>query len=84
MRVTVELTYDMIKAMGCERFEVDDVETVADLLDKARGRIGPSFEQHTRLAAVAVNGVLVNHLRGRSTRLGDGDRITFVKASAGG
>jgi len=42
------------------------------------------FETLTRLAAVAVNGVLVNYRRGMGTTVGAGDTVTFVKAAAGG
>lgn len=84
MRVTVELTYDMSKALGTDRFEVEDVATVKELIAKARERVGPSFEEQTRLAAVAVNGVLTSYERGLRTRLADGDRVSFVKAAAGG
>lgn len=84
MRVTVELTYEMSKAIGVPRFEVEDVATVAELVAKAKQRVGPVFEEHTRLAAVAVNGVLVNHRRGMRTKVVDGDIVSFVKASAGG
>jgi len=84
MRVTVELTYDMSKALGTDHFEVEDVATVKELIAKARERVGPTFEEHTRLAAVAVNGVLTSHAKGLGTRLADGDRVSFVKAAAGG
>jgi molybdopterin converting factor small subunit len=33
---------------------------------------------------VAVNGVLVNYRKGLKTPLADGDRVSFVKAAAGG
>ena len=87
MAVTVELTYEMSKALGAERFEVENPGTVADVVRSARERFGDDaerFETLTRLAAVAVNGVLVNHGKGMGTSLSDGDRVSFVKASAGG
>ncbi|MCC6527890.1 MAG: MoaD/ThiS family protein [Polyangiaceae bacterium] len=84
MRVTVELTYEMTKEVGVERFDVDDVSTVAELVERAKERVGPSFDKHVRLAAVAVNGVLVHYKRGMRTKLADGDIVNFVKASAGG
>ncbi len=84
MRVFVDLTYDMGKLAGAHRIELTGVETVADVIDLARARIGPAFEAHARLAAVAVNGVLTNYRRGRRTALQDGDVVAFVKASAGG
>jgi molybdopterin converting factor small subunit len=87
MSVTVELTYDMSKELGVQRFELDDAETVADVLRLTRSRFEgheKSFDDLSRVVAVAVNGVLINYRKGAKTRLGDGDTVTFVKAAAGG
>jgi molybdopterin converting factor small subunit len=84
MHVTVELTYDMSKVAGVDRFEVEDVATVKELIAKAKERVGPSFEEQARLSAVAINGVLSNYKRGLRTKLADGDIVSFVKAAAGG
>ena len=87
MSVTVQLTYDMSKAVGERCFEVATAPTVADAVREVRERFGEAggeFEKLTRTAAVAVNGVLVNHGRGMKTRLSDGDVIAFVKSAAGG
>jgi len=87
MSVTVELTYDMSKALGVQRFELEDARTVADVVRLARARFGEgeeSFEKLTRVAAVAVNGVLTNHRKGMKTPLSDGDTVSFLKAAAGG
>lgn len=87
MSITVEVTYDMSKALGVRQFEVDDARTVAEVVQRTRQRFGERgelFEKLTRVAAVAVNGVLVNHKRGMSTGLADGDTVTFLKAAAGG
>ena len=87
MSVTVELTYEMAKALGVPRFEVDGAGTVAEVVTAARDRFkaeADGFENLTRVAAVAVNGVLISHKRGMRTPLRDGDRVAFVKAAAGG
>ena len=87
MSVTVELTYDMSKVLGVPRFELEGVQTVADVVRLARARFGEgeeSFDKLTRVAAVAVNGVLVTHRKGMKTRLNDGDTVSFVKAASGG
>lgn len=84
MRVTVEPTYQMSKVLGLDSFEVEDVATVADAVEKARERLGDEFEKLTRVTAIAVNGVLVSYKRGMKTRLSDGDVVGFVKAAAGG
>ena len=85
--ITVELTYDMAKALGVPRFEVESAATVADAVAAARARFGAdaeAFETLSRVAAVAVNGVVIAHRKGMKTKLNPGDRVNFVKAAAGG
>jgi molybdopterin converting factor small subunit len=86
MSVTVQLTYDMSKAVGEARLEIDGARTVADVLRATRERFpDPArFDQLARVTAVAVNGVLASYKRGRGTAVTDGDTIAFVKAAAGG
>jgi molybdopterin converting factor small subunit len=87
MSITVELTYDMSRVLGVECFEVERAHTVADVVRTTRDRFGArgeQFEKLTRLAAVVVNGVLINHCDGMHTLLVDGDTVSFVKAAAGG
>jgi molybdopterin converting factor small subunit len=86
MSITVELTYDMSKALGVQRFELEDARTVADVVRLARDRFeeGESFEKLTRVTAIAINGVLINYRKGMKTQLSDGDTVSFVKAASGG
>jgi molybdopterin converting factor small subunit len=87
MSITVELTYDMSKALGTRRFEVSGARTVQDVVRLTRekfGERGEAFEKLTSVAAVVVNGVLINHQSGMSTPLADGDTVAFFKAAAGG
>jgi molybdopterin converting factor small subunit len=87
MAITVELTYDMSKELGAQRFEIEAAGTVADAMRLARehfGERGEAFDRLTSRAAVAVNGVLSSHRKGRKTQLQDGDTVAFVKAAAGG
>lgn len=87
MAITIELTYEMTKAFGEPRFDLPAAPTVADAVKAAEQRLGEAgiqFEELARVAAVAVNGVLVNHRKGMKTKLSDGDTVTFVKAAAGG
>ena len=87
MSITIELTYDMSKALGTRRFEVEGARTVQDAVQLTRDKFGDrgeAFEKLTRVAAVSVNGVLINHRQGMTTALTDGDTVTFLKAAAGG
>jgi molybdopterin converting factor small subunit len=73
--------------LGADRFEVEDVRTVADVVEKTKQRFGAKgdeFEKLTRVATVAVNGVLMTYRKGVKTPLSDGDVVSFVKAAAGG
>ncbi len=87
MSISVELTYDMGKALGEQRIEFESAKSVKDLMQLVREIFlerGEDFEGLSRLAAIAVNGVLVNHRIGMKTPLADGDTVVFVKAAAGG
>lgn len=87
MSVTVQLTYEMRKALGADRVEIDGAQTVADVARMLRDRFGAQGERFDALAqraAVAVNGVLVSYRRGMRTPVADGDVVAFVKAAAGG
>ena len=87
MSITVELTYDMSKALGVRSFDIDGARTVQDVVRITRdkfGERGADFEKLTRVAAVVVNGVLINHRHGMSTAVADGDTVVFLKAAAGG
>lgn len=86
MSIRVELTYDMSKALGLQHFEVESATTVRDVVDQTQARFegGEEFAKLARVAAIAVNGVLISHRKGMKTKLSDGDRVGFVKAAAGG
>jgi molybdopterin converting factor small subunit len=87
MGIRVELTYDMSKALGLSSFEVEAAPTVRDVVEQTAQRFGEKgaeFAKLARVAAIAVNGVLVTHRKGMKTKLADGDRVGFVKAAAGG
>ena len=87
MSVEVQLTYAMAKELGTQRLAVEGAQTVADVLRMTRERFAGTptrYDELTRVAAVAVNGVLMNYKRGAKTPVRDGDRVAFVKAAAGG
>ena len=87
MPVTVDLTYDMGKALGTRSLEFENAATVQEALRLTQERFqqqGVDFATLTRVAAIAVNGVLMNYRKGRRTKLADGDTVAFVKAAAGG
>jgi molybdopterin converting factor small subunit len=86
MSIRVELTYDMSKALGLQSFDIESAATVRDVVEQTETRFeeGEEFAKLARLAAIAVNGVLINYRKGMRTKLRDGDRVGFVKAAAGG
>ncbi|MFP6656153.1 MAG: MoaD/ThiS family protein [Myxococcota bacterium] len=86
MSIQVELTYEMSKALGIRRFELDQAATVGEVVAQTALRFdaGDDFAKLSRVTAVAVNGVLVHYRKGMKTKLVDGDRVGFVKAAAGG
>ncbi len=86
MSIRVELTYDMSKALGLQTFDIESAATVRDVVEQTSMRFdgGEEFAKLARLAAIAVNGVLISHRKGMKTQLVDGDRVGFVKAAAGG
>jgi len=86
MSIRVELTYDMSKALGLQHFDVEAAATVREIVQQTQARFpgGEEFAKLARVAAIAVNGVLINHRKGMKTKLSDGDRVGFVKAAAGG
>lgn len=86
MSIRVELTYDMSKALGIPYFDVESASTVQEIVEQTEMRFdgGEEFVKLARLAAIAVNGVLVSHRKGMKTKLRDGDRVGFVKTAAGG
>jgi molybdopterin converting factor small subunit len=86
MPIRVEVTYDMSKVLGATRLEVE-ASTVGEAVAATRARFGDAateFDRLTARAAIAVNGVLARHLSRLDTPLTAGDRVTFVKAAAGG
>ena len=86
MSITVELTYDLAKALGERRFEIDAPATLQDVHRITREKFGDqaaTFDKLTRVTALVVNGVLTHPKRGKAT-LKDGDRVSFLKAAAGG
>lgn len=87
MSVEVQLTYAMAKEVGARSLEIEGAHTVGDVLRMTRERFAavPSrYEELTRVAAVALNGVLIHYKRGEKTPVRDGDTVAFVKAAAGG
>jgi len=87
MSVTVELSYDMSKAFGERRITLESPANVKAALSEVEARFdtaGADFKGLSRVTAIAINGVLVNHRRGMKTALADGDVVAFVKAASGG
>jgi molybdopterin converting factor small subunit len=85
--ITIDLTYDLAKALGVRRFEIEAPANLQDVLQHTRTRFkgdDQAFEKLTRVTAFVVNGVLARHGVVLATPLKDGDRVSFLKAAAGG
>jgi len=85
--ITVELTYDLAKLLGTRHLELEGAATVGDALRLTRAHFAEQqadFDRLTRVTALAVNGVLINHRNLWATPLTPGDRVSFLKAAAGG
>ena len=87
MSITVELTYDLAKALGTRRLELEGTPTLRQVLALTRERFGAegaTFDQLTRVTALVVNGVIASRTHSLDTPLQDRDRVSFLKAAAGG
>lgn len=87
MSITVELTYDLAKVLGSRRLELEGTPTLRQTVALTRDRFGAegaTFDKLTRVTTLVVNGVLASRTHSQDTPLQDGDRVTFLKAAAGG
>jgi len=87
MSVTVELSYDMSKALGERRLEMPNPGRVREVVSYVEQKFvekGADFSLLSKVTSVAINGVLTNHRRGMKTKLKDGDVVAYVKAASGG
>ena len=75
-------TYELSERIG-RRIEID-AKTVAELIDKAVILFGEEFLETTTTTLIVVNGLAINSLRGRKTKLEPGDEVWFLKPAAGG
>ena len=75
-------TWELSKVIG-RRVEMD-ADTVGELLDKATARFGDEFTRSTKTALIVVNGISINTLQGRKTKLTATDEVWFLKPAGGG
>jgi len=74
--------YELSKEIG-RRIEID-AATVGELIDIATERYGEAFAQTTTSSLIVVNGIAINSLQGRKTKLTASDEVWFLKAAGGG
>lgn len=75
-------TYELAEKIG-RRIEID-ADTVNELIEKGVERFGEDFRRASKSALIVVNGVALNHLRGRKTKLNPQDEVWFLKPASGG
>lgn len=86
MAVQIELTYELGKLLGKSCVEVE-ATNVDEALARLRALFAPEperFDRALKTVAFAVNGVLLRHRKALGRRLAPGDRLSLVKAAAGG
>lgn len=75
-------TYELAQTIG-RRIEID-AATVGELIDIAIAQYGEDFKRTTTSALIVINGVAINSLRGRKTKLTATDEVWFLKPAGGG
>lgn len=81
--VEVRLFSIFRKAAGEKGFE-SEAGTVGELLLELASRYDAGFRDQLKKATVVVNGRNAVHLKGRKTRLSDGDVVSIFPPMAGG
>ncbi len=81
--VTVSFHTMLRKAAG-EKECTSNAATVKELLEELAGRYGATFSQYLAGCIVIVNGKNAAMLRGKKTKLKDGDEIGLFPPVAGG
>ncbi len=66
---------------GCKIF---DFANIAELIRVLSDRYGNDMRGEINRSAILVNGRNILHLKGKRTRLKDGDVVYFANAAAGG
>jgi molybdopterin converting factor small subunit len=75
-------SYELSRVIG-RRIEID-AATVGELLDKATALYGDEFARTTKTVLIVINGIAINTLRGRKTKLTATDEVWFLKPAGGG
>ncbi len=81
--VTVKFFTMLRKAAGVQGYE-SSARTVAELLKEVERRHGDGVKRYLDNCIVLVNGKNIAQLKGKRTRLKDGDEVSLFPPVAGG
>ncbi|NPV60583.1 MAG: MoaD/ThiS family protein [Actinobacteria bacterium] len=81
--VTVKLFATLRKAAGEPGFQ-SEAGNVAEVLKEAEKRYGDGVKRYLKSCIVLVNGNNIGYLKGKRTKLKDGDEVSLFPPVAGG
>ncbi len=81
--IKVKLLTHLGRAVGVQETEID-VETVGKLLSALSNQFGAPFDAQVKTCKILVNGTNVAFLKGKGTKLADGDLVVLMPPMAGG
>ena len=81
--VSVKLFATLRKAAGEPGFQ-SDARNVADILKEVERRYGDGVKRYLKSCIVLVNGKNIGYLKGKRTKLRDGDEVSLFPPVAGG
>lgn len=84
--IEVKLFATLRREAGEKGFEMDasSASSVEEVLREAASRYGPALREQMKTATVLVNGRNSVQLKGKRTRLADGDVVSLFPPMAGG
>ena len=82
--LTIHFASHLSRILGAETVDVEPERNVRHLLRALSRRFGAPFDERIKYCKVIVNGDNVAFLKGKSTALKDGDKITILPPMACG
>lgn len=81
--VTIKFYSLLRKAAGTGEYQ-SEASSVKEAVAEVKKKYGAAADRHLGSCAIMVNGQNVENLKGKRTRLQDGDEVSFYPRIAGG